>query len=119
MVHSHDVALETGGVQGILNEEALYSAIERPHSGYYESIYEKAAALVESLICNHGFVDGNKRTAVILLGILITRSGYSMNTSSTAVTEYMVGVASGAISFEHLVSWFREILIEKRDRSAD
>lgn len=37
---------------------------------------QKAAALLESIACNHGFVDGNKRTAVQMLGILLSNSGY-------------------------------------------
>jgi prophage maintenance system killer protein len=41
--------------------------MDRPYNGYYRPIEKKAAALVESMGGNHGFIDGNKRTAVILI----------------------------------------------------
>jgi death-on-curing protein len=50
------------------------SAIGRPYSGYHRSISRKAAALAESIIQNHGFVDGNKRTAVIMMHTLLTKA---------------------------------------------
>lgn len=61
---------------------AIESALARPYCGYYRSIDKKAAALVHSLVLNHGFVDGNKRTAVQMLGIFLFNSGYGLRFSS-------------------------------------
>ena len=66
-IRSHDKALEDGGAQGILDENGIRSAIARPYCGYYHTLHEKAAALVHSIVLNHGFVDGNKRTAYYLV----------------------------------------------------
>ena len=51
------------------------SAIARPYSGYHRAISAKAAALLHSMVGNHGFVDANKRTAWLVVEILIDRSG--------------------------------------------
>ena len=59
-----DNALKDGGDPGILNANALKSAIARPYHGYHRRIHKKAAALVHGIVSNHGFVDGNKRTAL-------------------------------------------------------
>lgn len=54
---------EFGGLAGILDKDSLVSAVMRPQSGYYNDIFEEAAALMESLAMNHPFVNGNKRIA--------------------------------------------------------
>ncbi|MYF02726.1 MAG: hypothetical protein F4227_07105 [Gammaproteobacteria bacterium] len=69
---------------------------------------------MESIVRNHGFADGNKRTAVILVGILTKRSGYSINASNEAVSACMLGVASGMIAFKDLVVWFNRVLQEQQ-----
>jgi len=72
---AHDIVIEHfGGRQGILNRNGLESALARPYSGYYRSIERKGAALLESLAKNHGFVDGNKRTAILMLSLLVINS---------------------------------------------
>lgn len=52
-----------GGLHGIRDKGALDAACYRPQCGYYHTIQEEAAALMESLAMNHPFLDGNKRTA--------------------------------------------------------
>lgn len=59
-----------GGSQGVRDENALKSAIARPFSGFgetefYPSPEEKAGAVLESVLKNHPFLDGNKRTGVV------------------------------------------------------
>jgi death on curing protein len=52
-----------GGAHGLRDRGLLESAVFRPQVGYYGTIAEEAAALMESLANNHPFVDGNKRVA--------------------------------------------------------
>ena len=73
-LHQHDEALEDGGRPGILNEHAVRSALARPYHGYHRRIHEKAAALLHGIVSNHGFVDGNKRTGLYLIELLLRRS---------------------------------------------
>src|SRR5437016_3996001 len=55
---------EFGGSHGLRDRGRLEAAIFRPQIGYYNSLAEEAAALIESLANNHAFVDGNKRSAL-------------------------------------------------------
>jgi death-on-curing protein len=77
-IAAHERALRTGGLGGIGNLSYVLSAIERPYIGYYRPIASKAAALLQSVATNHGFNDGNKRTSLILLNLLLDKSGYRL-----------------------------------------
>src|SRR5581483_9899442 len=97
------------------------SAIARPYSGYYRRIEQKAAALVESVAANHGFADGNKRTALILVYTLLERSGFELcpllasESLNEAVEELILGVAEGKMPFDDMVHWFKS-RIKRSDR---
>ena len=63
---AHETVINGGECsKGIISSHLIESAIGRPYSGYYRPIYKKVAALTHSMCLNHGFVDGNKRTALI------------------------------------------------------
>ena len=109
---AHDEALTYGGRAGISSLHLIQSAIARPYSGYHRSIYTKAAALLESMVGNHGFVDGNKRTAWILVEILIDRSSCILEIPDDApIDDLVVAVANNQLDFDALVSWFRERIV--------
>ena len=97
----------------------MQSAIARPYSGHYRTIEQKSAALIDSVSRNHGFADGNKRTTIILLHTLLTRSGYELfaydNTEDIeeALEEAVVDVVTGKLTFNDLVAWLR-MRIRKR-----
>lgn len=85
----------------------IESALSRPYSGYHRSIQRKSAALLHSMVGNHGFVDGNKRTAWLLVELLIDRSGYRLAIPDDApIDDLVVATASGQIGFDDLVQWF-------------
>lgn len=63
------------------------------------------------MVGNHGFTDGNKRTAWILTAILIERSGYVLHLEDgERIDDLVVGVAAGEVGFDDLVTWFRQRL---------
>ena len=72
----HNILIEKfGGSKGVRDEGALKSAISRPYQTFdgndlYASIVQKAASLIESILVNHPFVDGNKRTGYVLMRLL-------------------------------------------------
>lgn len=102
-----------GGLEGVNSLHLIESAIARPYSGYHRSIANKAAAILHSMVGNHGFADGNKRTAWLLVEILIERSGYTLEISDEEpVDDLVVGVASNAIDFDELVVWFKVRLVK-------
>jgi death on curing protein len=102
-VAAHEAALRDhgGGLEGIRSEAAIDSGVNRPYSGYHRSIQRKATALVHSMAGgNHGFTDGNKRTTLLLLGLMLDRSGYKLADDGTpetvaAVEAMLKSVAKG------------------------
>lgn len=107
-VTAHDEALRYGGRDGISSLHLIESALARPYSGYHRSIARKSAALLHSMVNNHGFVDANKRTAWLLTELLIERSGYSLAIPDDArIDDLVVATASDEISFDDLVLWFQ------------
>jgi death on curing protein len=66
------------GCDGVPNPGLIESAICRPYDGYHRSMVKKAAVLLHGVASNHGFADGNKRTALLLLDLLLERSGYML-----------------------------------------
>lgn len=104
---AHDEALRYGGREGVSSLHLIESALARPYSGYHRRIHDKTAAALQSLVNNHGFVDGNKRTAWLLVEILIGRSGYRLTIpDDERVDDLVVAVAAGDLGFEELVNWF-------------
>lgn len=79
-----------GGMGGIRSEESLESAIFRPQSGYYANIEEEAAALLESLLINHPFLDGNKRTAFAAAHIFLEINGYTISADSGTIYDLII-----------------------------
>ena len=116
VIVAHDFALAFGGLQGIRDLGAIEAAIARPYTGYYRSIARKAAALVQSLALNHGFIDGNKRTALFMLNLLLRRSGYYLKASNerrlNADVEAMIlALVEHRMSFDEVVVWLEERVV--------
>lgn len=102
-----------GGLRGIRDFGAIEAAIARPYCGYYRSIANKAAALVQSLASNHGFIDGNKRTALLMMNLLIWRSGYYLRGDSeeqvNADVEAMIlALVEHHMSLDDVVAWLEQ-----------
>lgn len=108
VLKAHDDALRLGGRKGILDLGSIKSAIARPYSGYHWRIERKSAALLHALVQNHGFVDGNKRTAILVTDLMIKRSGYRLQlTEGERIDDMVVAVAAGEMDIEMLIQWFR------------
>jgi death-on-curing protein len=104
---AHDEALTYGGRAGISSLHLIESALARPYSGYHRPMARKAAAVLHSMVGNHGFVDGNKRTAWLLVEILIDRSGYVLDIpDDERIDDLVVAIADGQLDFDSIVGWF-------------
>lgn len=110
----HRRIVETsGGSMGVLNYSGLESAVEQPRmtafgQDLYPTVVEKAAALCFSLINNHPFIDGNKRVGHAAMEVFLKRNGYEIDATVDIQEEIILGVASGDVSREQLVSWLGE-----------
>jgi death on curing protein len=104
---AHDEALTYGGRAGVVSLDGIQSAIGRPYSGYHRANHRKAAALLHALVQNRGFVDGNKRSALIVTLLMIERSGYRLELEEgERIDDMVVSVADGTMTFDDLSSWF-------------
>jgi death-on-curing protein len=93
-----------GGAPGVRDVGALESALRRPQTGYYDTIIEEAAALLESLVQNHPFVDGNKRVAFAVVDVFLRINGYSIVASSKGIYRQLMQLfEQKAFDMEHLV----------------
>ena len=79
-----------GGAPGIRDPGALESAVFRPQSGYYSDVAQGACALLESLLINHPFVDGNKRVAFAACDVFLRINGLRINAGWKHLHELML-----------------------------
>ncbi len=90
----------------------LESALFRPQTGYYEDLAQMAAALFESLIVNHAFIDGNKRIAFFASDVFLRLNGWKIDVDADSGFSFIVGsLECGACDYEHLLPWIRRHLV--------
>jgi death-on-curing protein len=111
-IHSRIID-ETGGMHGIRDLGLLESAVSRPRATFrnkdlYPTSFHKAAALMESLVKNHPFIDGNKRMAITSAAIFLQMNGYLLKASHNELVDFAVLVAAGQADFNYEVAWFKE-----------
>jgi death-on-curing protein len=87
-IHRHQIE-EYGGEHGLLNQGSLESAVFRPQTGYYDDLSEEAAALLESLVNNHPFLEGNDRVGFAAVHTFLLVNGFDLNVTSDAALEFM------------------------------
>jgi death on curing protein len=102
-----------GGSHGIRDIGLVESAVARPRATFdgmdlYESIFEKAAALLQSLLKNHPFVDGNKRTALVSAAIFMKMNGYNLINQHEEEVEFGVNVDNKRLSLEKIAKWLEK-----------
>ena len=71
---------------------------------------------MHGIVSNHGFADGNKRTALYLVELLVQRSGYEFIENDVVVAETITAVARGELGYEDLAEWFHQRLVRAGDR---
>jgi death-on-curing protein len=110
-IHHHQIE-EYGGEHGLLNQAAFEAAVFRPQTGYYNDLSEEAAALLESLVNNHPFLDGNKRVGFAAAHTFLLLNGSDLDVSSTAAFPFvMKAIAEGKFRFALLHEWISAHLV--------
>mgnify|MGYP000379166217 FL=1 len=103
-----------GGDHGVRDQGLLESALFRPQTGYYTHIEEMAAAMFESLLINHAFVDGNKRVAFFATDVFLRLNGWKLVLTADKGEQFIVGMLEGNdCSFEKILPWIREYIVKK------
>jgi death on curing protein len=101
-----------GGGSGVRDLGLLESAIARPFQTFggedlYPDAFTKAAALGESLIINHPFVDGNKRTGIVAVLTLLMEYNFYVNSSEGDLYNLTIDISTGKIKFDNIVQWLK------------
>lgn len=113
----HDESLaEHGGSSGIRDAGLLDSALARPLNlaAYGEpDIARLAACYGFGIAQNHAFVDGNKRTAFLAIGVFLGLNGKRLVVTQLDATETILQLAGGAINEASLVEWIRRHLKDR------
>jgi death-on-curing protein len=110
-IHMRLIA-ETGGSAGVRDLDLLASAVGRPRASFggqdlYPDLYHKAAALLDSLVRNHPFVDGNKRVGIAAAGLFLRRNGLRLTASNAELEQFTLQVARSEASMEQMVAWLK------------
>lgn len=109
----HDRQLaEHGGMTGIRNEDGLESALARAQNLFFYGdsqvdVAAMAAAYGYGIASNHPFIDGNKRTALVVSMTFAELNGFSVTASETEAYSVFLGLAAGEVSEDELAVWFR------------
>ncbi|HEX4230491.1 MAG TPA: type II toxin-antitoxin system death-on-curing family toxin [Bryobacteraceae bacterium] len=97
-----------GGALGVRDRDALEAAAARPQTGYYTDIIEEGAALCESLLQNHPFIDGNKRTAITATAVFYEMNGYALRFGDRELYDWLIHLYDiGRLNKQALDAWFR------------
>ncbi len=110
----HDLSIiDFGGSHGIRDIDMLQSAVERPSATFdstelYITPFQKAAAIFESIIKNHPFVDGNKRTAWLSCFTMLRLYHYKIIASEEDAYYFVIEVASSHMDFDNIVEWIEQ-----------
>lgn len=114
VINIHGILIDKfGGTTGIRDYNALESAISRPFMTFnqedlYPSPIEKAAALIESLISNHPFIDGNKRIGYVLMRYLLLENDLDINATQSEKYDFVLMIAQGQSNFKLICTWILE-----------
>lgn len=102
-----------GGSFGVRDLGLVESAIARPEASFdgndlYETVFDKAAAVLQSLLKNHPFIDGNKRTALTSAGIFLKTNGVRLINNHKEEVEFAVKVDNGNLTIELISQWLKD-----------
>ncbi len=117
-INIHKILIEKfGGTTGIRDRDLLESALLRPYQTFdrkelYNTPVKKAAAIIESIVTNHPFVDGNKRFGYVAMRLLLMESGMDISATQQQKYDFVIQIAKGELKFEGIHDW-----IEKKIKS--
>jgi death-on-curing protein len=109
---------DTGGEHGLLDLGMLQAAVARPQAAFegqdlHTDLFNKAAALMESLAQNHPFLDGNKRTAITAAALFLLQNGRRLQATSAEVERMALWVVNERPPLRAIAAWFKEHTVDE------
>jgi death-on-curing protein len=113
------IIAQSGGASGVRDANALDSALAQPRMTFggtdlYPTAVEKAAALGFSLVMNHPFVDGNKRTGHAAMETFLVLNGYEIAASDDEQERVVLDLAAGRLERAEFTEWLRAHLVDRK-----
>ncbi len=115
VIQLHDEIIKTyGGSPGLHDLKLLKSALEKPFTGladgseFYPDIISKAATLLEALVNYHPFIDGNKRTGVIVTDLFLSQNGRNWLYTDREIVDFALNIADKRIALEQIKQWIAD-----------
>lgn len=108
-IHERQLA-EHGGLEGIRDPGAIDAALSRPRQlADYEQpdVFDLAACYLRGIVRNHGFADGNKRTAWVVARVFLADHGVRLVFDKAAAVRTVESAAAGEMTQSELADWFR------------
>ena len=110
---NQEVIQASGGLLGVRDLGLIDSAINRPRATFegidlYVTLFEKAAALFHSIIFNHAFLDGNKRTAVASAALTLYINGFELLTSNEKLELFTVSIVERKMDIAEIAQWLEK-----------
>ena len=113
LILHEQVLMQYGGASGIRDVGLLDAALNRPFQTFdgedlYPDVYHKAPAVIESVILNHPFLDGNKRTGFLLCASFLLDHNIQLTASEDSRYNFVINISTGNLSFEEIVIWLQQ-----------
>ena len=121
VLNIHNILIDKfGGSKGVRDQGSLESAINRPFASFdnqdlYPTPSDKAAAILESILINHPFVDGNKRIAYVLMRLILLDNGLDLVANQEDKYKMVISDSTGDIRFDDIKKWIVTRLKEKNE----
>jgi death on curing protein len=113
ILYLHQEIMERSeGTGGVRDQGLLESAVYRPQASFggedlYPDLFSKAAALGHSVIKNHPFADGNKRTGFEAMRLMLRLNGYDIQASLNAKFNFVMAIAEGRLKEQAIADWLK------------
>lgn len=111
----HMLVKKAGGAPGIRDLGLLQSAAARPFAGFAgksPSAFDKAAVLAHSIIANHPFVDGNKRTGIVAAGISLRINSSLLKLPQEEMVAFTLRIARGEADWPEISGWLKQYCVK-------
>ena len=101
-----------GGAKGIRDLAQLESALSRPYQTFggielHENQFHKAAAIIQSLLINHPFIDDNKRIGYVVMRLILLEKGWEIIATQDEKYSFVINIASGKMEFNEIANWIQ------------
>ncbi len=102
----------TRGTLGVRDMGGLSGSLERPKSAFggsemFPTLFEKAAAYIESVARNHPFIDGNKRTAYLIGAAFLHKNGYELAPKENEIVELVLWIVNEKPPLQEVAAWLK------------